>query len=197
VVTKIPRFTFEKFPQADSRLTTQMKSVGEVMSIGRTFQESLQKALRGLETGLTGLDPVKGSVEGYDDDRLRYEIRQPGPERILHLADAFRHDFGFETIHELTGIDPWFLAQVEDLVEQEKMLSGQNLQQLDHRAMLALKRKGFSDARLAKLLDSSEAEVRTHRHQFIKALNRMDEMKKIITPVSDIGLSPKVFPCIN
>ena len=164
VVTKIPRFTFEKFPQADSRLTTQMKSVGEVMSIGRTFQESLQKALRGLETGLNGLDPVKGSVDGYDDDRLRYEIRQPGPERILHLADAFRHDFGFETIHELTGIDPWFLAQVEDLVEQEKQLFGQALQQLDHRAMWGLKRKGFSDARLAKLLNATEAEVRAHRH---------------------------------
>ena len=160
VVTKVPRFAFEKFPQADDRLTTQMKSVGEVMAIGRTFQESLQKALRGLETGVDGLDEKTTDV-----DTIETELGDPGPERIWYVADAFRCGMTFAEIHNLTHIDPWFLSQIEDLVRQEQALSGEILDTLDFDALRKLKRSGFSDLRLAKLLNTSQTAVRNKRHQ--------------------------------
>ncbi|RMD78867.1 MAG: carbamoyl-phosphate synthase large subunit, partial [Gammaproteobacteria bacterium] len=167
VVTKVPRFAFEKFPQAEPVLSTQMKSVGEVMAIGRTFQESLQKALRGLETGATGLDerlPPEAEDRGAV---LRHHLRVPGPERLWYLAEAFRAGFTVEEVHELSAIDPWFLAQIQELVELEEGLRAQaerGLQALDRELLRRLKRKGFSDARLARLLGVSEAELRAHRH---------------------------------
>ncbi len=160
VVTKVPRFAFEKFPQADDRLTTQMKSVGEVMAIGRTFQESLQKALRGLETGVDGLDEKTTDV-----DTIETELGDPGPERIWYVADAFRCGMTFAEIHNLTHIDPWFLSQIEDLVRQEQALAGEILDTLDFDALRKLKRSGFSDLRLAKLLNTSQTAVRNKRHQ--------------------------------
>ena len=159
VVTKIPRFAFEKFPQANSRLTTQMKSVGEVMAIGRTFQESFQKALRGLETGADGLDERTDDPELIED-----ELGDPGPERIWYVADAFRSGLSSEKIHADTRIDPWFLAQIEDLLRQEKELKGKRIEELDAPALRTLKRNGFSDRRLAKLLSTSERQVRERRH---------------------------------
>ena len=147
VVTKIPRFAFEKFPQANDRLTTQMKSVGEVMAMGRTFQESFQKALRGLETGKDGLDEITSDL-----DEIESELGDPGPERIWHVADAFRNNLSFEEIRSLSGIDPWFLAQIEDLVSQEKALAGKSCSELGYAELRKLKRSGFSDRRLAKLL---------------------------------------------
>ena len=159
VVTKIPRFAFEKFPQANSRLTTQMKSVGEVMAIGRTFQESFQKALRGLETGADGLDE-----KTTDAEVIETELGDPGPERIWYVADAFRCGLTFEQIQGDTHIDPWFLAQIEDLVRQERELQGKRVEDLDARALLTLKRNGFSDRRLATLLATTERKVRERRH---------------------------------
>ncbi|HVI26622.1 MAG TPA: carbamoyl-phosphate synthase large subunit [Xanthomonadaceae bacterium] len=167
VVTKIPRFAFEKFPAADSRLTTQMKSVGEVMAIGRTFQESLQKALRGLETGKVGLDPT--GIDLTDEDglaRLRREVKEPGPERIFHLADAFRAGMSVEEVHALSFVDPWFLDQIEELVALEAELAASGLDALDARRLRMLKRKGFSDARLAQLAGTSESAVRVLRRAF-------------------------------
>jgi carbamoyl-phosphate synthase large subunit len=163
VVTKIPRFTFEKFPNVDDRLTTQMKSVGEVMAIGRTFQESFQKALRGLETGMTGLNEMM-QVES-DDDRIRLvrELTAAGADRIWYVADAFRAGLDVEELFELTAIDPWFLVQIEDLVRTEQGVRGEMLAALDHDRLLRLKRKGFSDARLAELLGCGETELREHR----------------------------------
>ncbi len=165
VVTKVPRFTFEKFPQADDRLTTQMKSVGEVMAIGRTFQESLQKALRGLEIGVSGLDEIVDLTEDNIRDKLQSEMRHPGPERLWYVADAFRSGMSFDEIHEASKIDPWFLAQVEDLVLTEKSLATKTLATLDEGELYRLKRKGFSDERLAKLLDTKESEIRNVRHK--------------------------------
>ncbi len=164
VVTKVPRFTFEKFPQADSRLTTQMKSVGEVMAIGRTFQESLHKALRSLETGMTGLDPVL-KAEGREARAiLQRELTTPGAERVWYVADAFRHGMSLEEVHELSAIDPWFLAEIEDLVTTEQNVSGLgNLESLDADTCYRLKRQGFSDARLASLLEVPEDDFRAHR----------------------------------
>ena len=164
VVTKIPRFTFEKFPGSVTRLTTQMKSVGEAMAIGRTFQESLQKALRSLETGNVGLDERCGEA-GSDTDRdnLRQELRHPGPERILFVADAFRLGFPPEEVASLTGIDPWFLAQIADLVREEQTLTGDGLGSLDLQRLKHLKRKGFSDARIAALVGQKEAAIRQRR----------------------------------
>ncbi len=165
VVTKIPRFTFEKFPGASDRLTTQMKSVGEVMAIGRNFQESLQKALRGLETGVTGLDerissrPLKGEAR----DRLRNELRLPGAERILYVADALRHDFPVEGVAKLTGIDPWFVNQIADLVAEEQAVKKGGMDALDPVRLRQLKRKGFCDARIAKLLRQEESVIRRLR----------------------------------
>ncbi len=167
VVTKIPRFTFEKFPTANDRLTTQMKSVGEVMAIGRTFQESLQKALRGLETGLDGLAPQMMTLPLTDEaqDRLAYELRAPGANRLLYTADAFRAGWSFERIAELTHIDPWFLAQVQDLIKEEARVGADGLGALAAERLRALKRKGFSDSRLAKLVDMPEKAIRSKRHE--------------------------------
>ncbi len=164
VVTKIPRFTFEKFPKADPRLTTQMKSVGEVMAIGRSFQESLQKALRGLETGRMGFDPVYRYKAGTTDHtRLRRELQTAGAERLWYVADAFRLRMSIEEIQELTGIDPWFLAEIEDLIDSERGLSGMAVEALSREEWYQLKRKGFSDSRLASLLESDESVVRSTR----------------------------------
>ena len=159
VVTKVPRFAFEKFPAADDRLTTQMKSVGEVMAIGRTFQESVHKALRGLETGLAGFD-----TRSSDKSEIIREIGLPGPERILYVADAFRIGMTLEEIFEISKIDPWFLAQLRDLIEEETKLAAASLQDLDYATLRRLKRKGFADQRMATLLNVSETEVRAHRH---------------------------------
>ncbi len=159
VVTKIPRFAFEKFPAADARLTTQMKSVGEVMAIGRTFQESFQKALRGLETDIDGL-----TERSTDRDEIVQEIGEPGPERILYVADAFRIGMTQAEVFEETAIDPWFLAQIEQLVQTETALAGRALGDLTADEMRYLKRKGFADKRLAKLLASNQHEVRAKRH---------------------------------
>jgi len=159
VVTKIPRFAFEKFPQANDRLTTQMKSVGEVMAIGRTFQESFQKALRGLEVGVDGLD------EKYTDrDAITAELGSPGPERIWAVGDAFRMGMSVEEVFSHSKIDPWFLVQIEDLLKREAALAGRALGSLSADEMRQLKRRGFADARLAKLLGSDAAAVRVHRH---------------------------------
>ncbi|MFW6093726.1 MAG: carbamoyl-phosphate synthase large subunit [Pseudomonadota bacterium] len=163
VVTKVPRFTFEKFQVADARLTTQMKSVGEVMAIGRTFQESFQKALRGLETGRTGLDPVVALEADEALETLQRELAIPGADRIWYLADAFRFGMSLEEVHELSAIDPWFLAEVEDIVATERTLINRPLVSIDREALYQLKRKGFSDARLAALLEVEEDMVREHR----------------------------------
>ncbi|MCZ6501688.1 MAG: carbamoyl-phosphate synthase large subunit [Gammaproteobacteria bacterium] len=162
IVTKIPRFTFEKFPQAENILTTQMKSVGEVMAIGRTFQESIQKALRGLEVGIDGFTPIVNE-ETVDHGNLRKELRVAGGDRILYLADAIRLGFGLDEIYELTRIDPWFLVQIEDIVHRENDLAGTSLEQVDKAQMLQLKRHGFSDSRMAAILDTTEAAVRSKR----------------------------------
>ena len=165
VVTKIPRFAFEKFPSADARLTTQMKSVGEVMAMGRTFQESLQKALRGLETGKSGLDPSGLDIsteEGLAE--LRRELREPDPERIFHVADAFRAGMSVEDVHALSFIDPWFLDQIEELVQMEGEVARDGLAALDAGRLRELKRKGFSDIRLATLANTDENALRVLRH---------------------------------
>jgi carbamoyl-phosphate synthase large subunit len=163
VVTKIPRFTFEKFASADARLTTQMKSVGEVMAIGRTFQESLQKALRGLETGRTGLDPLLVSDGEDAKATLQRELAIPGADRVWYVADAFRFGMTLEEVHELSAIDPWFLAEIEDLVRAEQSLAGARLTDLDRERVYRFKRQGFSDARLAALVGAEEDEVRGRR----------------------------------
>jgi carbamoyl-phosphate synthase large subunit len=164
VVTKIPRFTFEKFPQAQPRLTTQMKSVGEVMAIGRTFQESLQKALRGLETGVDGLDEIVDPGAEDAADRLRTLLANPGPDRIFNVADAFRVGFSIEDVFALTAIDRWFLAQIHQLVEIEKGVRDRFLSDMSAAEIYALKQRGFSDRRLARLLNETEKSVRRHRH---------------------------------
>ncbi|MCC5868832.1 MAG: carbamoyl-phosphate synthase large subunit [Gammaproteobacteria bacterium] len=164
VVTKIPRFTFEKFPGALNRLTTQMKSVGEVMSIGRTFQESLQKALRGLEIDADGLNEMTLSVKDEDQRaQLAHELRMPGSHRIFHVADALRNGFSLEEVIEITRIDPWFLVQIDDLVKSEAKLKGRKLADVGAAEMRALKRKGFADSRLATLLRATEEQVRVAR----------------------------------
>ena len=164
VVTKIPRFTFEKFPEANDRITTQMKSVGEVMAIGRTFQESIQKALRGLEVGMCGFDPVLDSKLSNAKEVLTRELTEPGAQRIWYVADAFRQDWSIDTVYELSGIDPWFLVQIMDLVEAEQKVAELKLANIDKDTMFGLKRKGFSDMRLAQMLDVSELEVQKARH---------------------------------
>ncbi|NWG88163.1 MAG: carbamoyl-phosphate synthase large subunit, partial [Hydrogenophilaceae bacterium] len=158
VVTKVPRFAFEKFPQANDRLTTQMKSVGEVMAIGRTIQESLQKALRGLETGADGFDE-----KSADKDEIEAELGNPGPERLWYVADAFRVGMSLEEVHSYSKIDPWFLAQIEDIVKQEEALQGRALDSLGKDELFGLKRNGFSDRRLAKLLATDQHAVRKQR----------------------------------
>ncbi len=167
VVTKIPRFAFEKFPAADARLTTQMKSVGEVMAIGRTFQESLQKALRGLETGKDGLNPGKLDFSNADDiATLKRELREPRPDRVFYVADAFRAGLSLEEIYALTHIDRWFLDQIAELIEIESEVKAGGLAAIEATRMFALKRKGFSDARLASLLGTDENAMRKLRHAF-------------------------------
>ena len=166
VVTKIPRFAFEKFNQADQTLTTQMKSVGEVMAIGRTFQESMQKALRGLEVGVSGFDPLL-DVSDEDHSKVLYnQLAEAGPDRIWYLADAFRQSMSLDEIFNITKIDPWFLAQIQDLVAEESALKNTSLSNVDEKLLYRLKRKGFSDKRLADILKCSETEVRERRHQF-------------------------------
>ncbi len=165
VVTKVPRFTFEKFPQAEAVLGTQMKSVGEVMAIGRTFQESLQKALRGLETGVDGLNEVYDLDADEALPELRRELRISRPERLWHVADGFRAGLSLEELHDLTAIDPWFLAQIEDLVFEESAVRVRGFENLDADRLRRLKRKGFSDRRLATLLDCTETAIRERRHQ--------------------------------
>jgi len=161
VVTKVPRFAFEKFPQSDSHLTTQMKSVGEVMAIGRTFQESFQKAMRGLEVGVDGLNQ-----KTTDRERIEVELGEPGPERIWFVGDAFAQGFSLEEVQTLTHIDNWFLSQIKEIVDIELALEKKTLADLDRNTIWQLKRKGFSDRRLAYLLDTTETEVRKLRHQY-------------------------------
>ncbi len=178
VVTKIPRFAFEKFPQADSRLTTQMKSVGEVMAIGRTFQESFQKALRGLEVGVDGLDSIS-----TDMDRITKEMGEPGPERIWYVADAMRLGVSNEDIFNISKIDPWFLAQIKDIINREAALAGKHIADLDKDALFQLKRRGFSDRRLAKLLDTDQHAVRAYR----QALNVRPVYKRVDTCAAEFA----------
>jgi carbamoyl-phosphate synthase large subunit len=166
VVTKVPRFTFEKFPGANTRLTTQMKSVGEAMAIGRTFQESLQKALRSLETGCDGLtEMLVLPLTDETADRLTFELQSPGANRLLYVADAFRAGWNLERVERLTSIDPWFLAQIHNLVEEEARVRHQGIEGLDAPRLRTLKRKGFSDSRLARLTASDEQAVRKRRHR--------------------------------
>ena len=165
VVTKLPRFAFEKFPKADARLTTQMKSVGEVMAIGRTFQESLQKALRGLEVGVCGLDPKVDLSSPEASGILKRELTVPGAERIWYVADAMRAGMSVDAIFDLTMIDRWFLVQMEDLIKEEEKVKTLGLADIDKALMFRLKRKGFSDQRLAKLLGITDKNLRRHRHK--------------------------------
>jgi carbamoyl-phosphate synthase large subunit len=165
VVTKIPRFTFEKFPQADARLTTQMKSVGEVMAIGRTQQESLQKALRGLEVGATGFDPIIDIKSEGAKEKIISELNTPGAERIWYIADAFRIGMTLEEIFDCCAVDPWFLIQIEDLLKEEAKVAESSLTSLSADRIYRLKRKGFSDARLSTLLGVSEKAFRKHRQK--------------------------------
>jgi carbamoyl-phosphate synthase large subunit len=178
VVTKIPRFAFEKFPAADCHLTTQMKSVGEVMAMGRTFQESFQKALRGLETGIDGL-----SERSTDKDEIVEEIGEAGPERILYVGDAFRIGMSLDEVFEETAIDPWFLAQIEQLIQIEKTLATRTLEGLGADELRLLKRKGFSDRRIAKLLGTNQHAVRTMRH----ALNVRPVYKRVDTCAAEFS----------
>ncbi len=165
VVTKVPRFTFEKFPMADDRLSTQMKSVGEVMAIGRTFQESLQKALRGLETGKDGLDNITDLTADELKSTLRHELRLPGPERLWYVGDAFRAGYSLEEVHEASYIDPWFLVQIKELIDIEADLTTKSLADLDKNSLFRLKQKGFADSRLAMLLSTTQKEVRNRRKE--------------------------------
>ncbi len=165
VVTKIPRFTFEKFPQADSRLTTQMKSVGEVMAMGRTQQESLQKAMRGLETGVDGFTEILDFDAEDAMDTLKQELKVAGPDRLWYVGDAFRAGLSREEVFDLTFIDPWFLVQIEELIRLEGEVREQGMAAMTEQRVRQLKRKGFADSRLAKLLGITEDEFRNHRHQ--------------------------------
>lgn len=160
VVTKVPRFAFEKFPQANDRLTTQMKSVGEVMAIGSTFQESIQKALRGLETGKDGFTPLS-----TDREEIVHEISEAGPERLFYVADAFRIGMTLDEVHEMTDIDMWFLVQIKEIVDIEQRVAQVKLEDVSKEEMLFLKKKGFSDKRLAKVLGVQEADVRRRRYE--------------------------------
>ncbi|MEJ2316024.1 MAG: carbamoyl-phosphate synthase large subunit [Gammaproteobacteria bacterium] len=167
VVTKVPRFAFEKFPKANDRLTTQMKSVGEVMAIGRTLQESLQKALRGLETGKCGFDEIFEDFDpGKKEDlnRLRNELRQPGPDRLWYVGEAFRHGMTMDEVHQVTMIDPWFLVQIEDIIRTESIIAVTPLADVTREQMLGWKRKGFSDERMAAVMGIAESEVRNRRY---------------------------------
>jgi carbamoyl-phosphate synthase large subunit len=186
VVTKVPRFTFEKFPAANSRLTTQMKSVGEVMAIGRTLQESLQKALRGLETGLDGFDPqLTLPLTEETETTLTYELRSPGPNRLLYVADALRAGWSVERVQELTAIDPWFLVQIADLIAEEARTRREGEAALGTERLRALKRKGFSDSRIAGLVRTSEQAVRTKR----RSLGVLPVFKRVDTCAAEFATS--------
>jgi carbamoyl-phosphate synthase large subunit len=186
VVVKIPRFTFEKFPTANDRLTTQMKSVGEVMAIGRTFQESLHKALRGLETGLDGFVPqLPVPLSDESQERLAYELRAPGANRLLYVADAFRAGWPLTRIAELTRIDPWFLVHIEELVQLEAQVREAGLGSLTAERLRLLKRKGFSDSRLAHLVDMPEKAIRDKRHE----LNIRPVYKRVDTCAAEFSTS--------
>ena len=163
VVTKIPRFAFEKFPQADDRLTTQMKSVGEVMAMGSTFQESLQKALRGLETDKSGLDPIIDIKADDSKSKIRSELLSAGAERIFYLADAFRMGMSLQNAFDLSKIDPWFLKQIEDIVLSEKSIEGLDIKDIKSETIIELKQKGFSDKRLSEILNCTEEVFRNKR----------------------------------
>jgi carbamoyl-phosphate synthase large subunit len=178
VVTKIPRFTFEKFPQADHHLTTQMKSVGEVMAIGRTFQESFQKALRGLEVGVDGMNE-----KTKDRETIEEELGEPGPDRIWYVGDAFAQGFTLDEVHQLTHIDPWFLVQIKEIVDIELWLETQSLDAIDKATLFKLKQKGFADRRLAKLLKTTDTAVREKRH----ALNIRPVYKRVDTCAAEFS----------
>ena len=164
VVTKIPRFNFEKFPQAEPVLTTQMKSVGEVMAIGRTFQESFQKAIRGLEIGKDGFDEIYDSSK-EDISFLKKKMSTPSPDRIWYVADALRFGLDTQEVFNLTKIDPWFIAQIEDLIKEEESLNGLDIKSLSKEKLYAMKQKGFSDRRLSFLLNTSELSIRKKRKE--------------------------------
>ncbi len=180
VVTKVPRFAFEKFPQADSHLTTQMKSVGEVMAIGRTFQESFQKALRGLEVGVDGMNQ-----KTVDRETIELELGEPGPERIWYVGDAFAQGFTLDEVHALTHIDPWFLAQIKEIIDLELEIEKRTIADLDRVNLRELKKKGFSDRRLAYLLDTNEHEIRKLRH----ALGVRPVYKRVDTCAAEFATS--------
>ena len=184
VVTKVPRFAFEKFPSADAHLTTQMKSVGEVMAMGRTFQESFQKALRGLEVGVDGLNQ-----KTTDRERIEEELGEPGPERIWYVGDAFAQGFSIDEVHQLTRIDSWFLVQIKEIVDLELALDKMTLADLDAESLRGLKRKGFSDRRLAYLLETTEAEIRRLRH----SLNVRPVYKRVDTCAAEFATSTSYF----
>ncbi|MFC3149458.1 carbamoyl-phosphate synthase large subunit [Litoribrevibacter euphylliae] len=183
VVTKIPRFTFEKFPQANDRLTTQMKSVGEVMAIGRSFQESMQKALRGLEVGSCGFDEILDFSEEDAKDTLIHELKSPGADRVWYVGDAFRSGMSVDEVYKLSGIDPWYLVQIEELITLENELKSQGLSDLTAERMFKLKRKGFSDTRLAQLLAVSEKALRKHR----QSLNIRPVYKRVDTCAAEFA----------
>ena len=178
VVTKVPRFTFEKFPQADPHLTTQMKSVGEVMAIGRTFQESFQKALRGLEVGVDGLNE-----KTRDKEKIAEELGEPGADRIWYVGDAFAQGFTLDQVHQLTKIDPWFLAQIREIVEIELWLETQALDSIERETLFRLKQKGFSDRRLAHLMKTTDKAVRDRR----RALNVRPVYKRVDTCAAEFA----------
>ncbi|UOF93818.1 MAG: carbamoyl-phosphate synthase large subunit [Bordetella sp.] len=179
VVTKIPRFSVEKFPAVDVRLTTQMKSVGEVMAIGRTFQESFQKALRGLENGIDGLS----NSNNCDEEKLCKELSEPGPERIWYLSSAFSQGFTLEKVYELTNIDPWFLSQIKELVDLECILRNKDISDLTHNILWKLKRYGFSDNCLGFLLNTTESEIRKLR----KKMNVLPAYKRVDTCAAEFS----------
>ncbi|MDG1034937.1 MAG: carbamoyl-phosphate synthase large subunit, partial [Luminiphilus sp.] len=183
VVTKVPRFAFEKFATADARLTTQMKSVGEVMAIGRTFQESMQKALRGLEVGSAGFEPRLVVIDNDSRVELIKQLTHPGADRIWYLADAFRADLSLEEIYGYSGVDPWFLVQIEDIVRCEESLQGCSLDALTYDDLRVLKRKGFSDKRIAAVLEVSEHAVRDRRHR----LNLRPVYKRVDTCAAEFS----------
>ena len=184
VVTKIPRFAFEKFPMADSRLTTQMKSVGEVMAMGRTFQESFQKALRGLEVGVDGLNQIISGKE-----QIEIELSEPSPKRIWVIGDAFSQGFSVEEVSAITKIDPWFLEQIKELIDIELSIERLVVSDLNKELLLELKRKGFSDRRLANLLDVTETQVRRIRHE----LNIRPVFKRIDTCAGEFNSLTSYF----
>ena len=185
VVTKIPRFTFEKFGEAQPRLHTQMKSVGEVMAIGRSFQESVQKALRGLEVGSSGFEHKIDTDRSDARETLVGELTNPGPERIWYVGDAFRMGMSIDEVYDYSGIDPWFLVQIEDIIKTENSLKTVKLEEIDAAQMFALKRKGFSDQRLAVLLGVGKTAVREHRYK----LNIRPVFKRVDTCAAEFATS--------